>query len=83
MIGIDAHKQTFTAVAVDEVGRQLGQHTLKSTSGGCFELVRWASRGPERGKSDPFDALAVARVAQREPDRPRPVSTVPPVSYDC
>lgn len=113
MIGIDAHKQTFTAVAVDEVGRQLGQRTLKSTSDGCFALVRWASRWPdrrfavedcrhltrrlesdllaagetlvrvhtglmagerrggrERGKSDPIDALAVARVALREPDLP-------------
>ena len=30
--------------------------------------------GRERGKSDPIDALAVARVALREPDltRPRP-----------
>ena len=28
--------------------------------------------GRERGKSDPIDALAVARVALREPDLPRP-----------
>ena len=113
MIGIDAHKTTFTAVAVDELGRELGQRTLKSTSDGCFELVRWASRWPdrrfavedcrhltrrlesdlltageslvrvhtqlmagerrggrERGKSDPIDALAVARVALREPGLP-------------
>lgn len=113
MIGIDAHKKTFTAVAVDELGRQVGQRTLKSTSDGYFDLVRWARQWPdrrfavedcrhltrrlesdlltageslvrvhtqlmagerrggrERGKSDPIDALAVARVALREPDLP-------------
>jgi transposase len=113
MIGIDAHKKTFTAVVVSEVGRELGHRTFKSTSDGCFALVRWASRWPdrrfavedcrhltrrlesdllaageslvrvhtqlmaserrggrERGKSDPIDALAVARVALREPDLP-------------
>ncbi len=113
MIGIDAHEKTFTAVTVNEVGRELGHRTFKSTSDGCFELVRWASQWPERrfavedcrhltrrvepdllaareslvrihtqlmagerrggrerGKSDPIDALAVARVALREPDLP-------------
>ena len=48
MVGIDAHKETFTAVAVDEVGRRVAERTFKSTSDGCFELVRWASRWPER-----------------------------------
>src|SRR5690554_8102339 len=113
MVGIDAHKETFTAVAVDEVGRRMAEKTFKSTSDGCYELVRWASRwgerrfavedcrhltrrlesdlltagetlvrvyprlmagerrgDRERGKSDPIDALAVARVALREPDLP-------------
>ena len=48
MIGIDAHKKTFAAVAIDEVGRELGQRTCKSTSDGCFDLVRWACRWPDR-----------------------------------
>ena len=48
MVGIDAHKETFTAVAVDEVGRRVAERTFKSTSDGCYELVRWASRWPER-----------------------------------
>ena len=45
VIGLDVHKQSLTAVAVDEAGR-----------------------------SDPIDALAIARAAIREPDlsRPRP-----------
>src|SRR5690606_7937480 len=113
MVGIDAHKETFTAVAVDEVGRRVAERTFKSTSDGCYELVRWASRWPERrfavedcrhltrrlesdlltagetllrvcarvmagerrgdregGKSEPIDAVAVARVALGEPDLP-------------
>lgn len=114
-LGIDAHKRTHTVVAVDEVGRQLGEKTTRSTTTEAhLDLVRWAERfGPGRewavedcrhlsrrleagllaagerivrvppklmahardsartyGKSDPIDALAVARAALREPDLP-------------
>jgi transposase len=114
VIGVDVHKQSLTAVAVDEVGRALAELTVRRSS----QLVAWSgSLGPERlwavedcrqltgalerqllaageslvrvppklmaperragrarGKSDPIDALAVARAALREPhlDRPRP-----------
>ncbi len=112
VLGIDAHKRTYTVVAADEVGRQLGVRVTKSTSTAAhLDLVRWAAQfGPERrwavedcchlsrrlerdllaagetitrvppklmahargsartyGKSDPIDALAVARAALREP----------------
>lgn len=114
VLGIDAHKRSHTVVAVDEVGRQLGQHTTGTTSEDHLDLVRWASRFEgervwavedcrhlsrrleadllrvgERirrvppklmaqardsartyGKSDPIDALAVARAALRYPDLP-------------
>jgi transposase len=113
VIGIDSHKHTHTAVAVDETGRKLAERTVAATSPGHLELVRWAALYPERrwaiedcrhlarrlavdllragekvtwvspklmagarrssrepGKSDPIDALAVARAAQREPDLP-------------
>jgi transposase len=115
VLGIDAHKRTHTAVAVDEAGRQLGVRVTKTTSTAAhLELVRWAGQfGPVRswavedcrhlsrrleadllaagevivrvppklmagtrksartyGKSDPIDALAVARAALREPDLP-------------
>jgi transposase len=114
-LGIDAHKRTHTVVAVDEVGRQLGQKTtVATTSEDHLEMLRWAERfGPQRtwavedcrhlsrrleadllaagerivrvppklmahardaartyGKSDPIDALAVARAALRQPDLP-------------
>jgi len=114
-LGIDAHKRTHTVVAVDEVGRQLGVKTTRSTtSADHLALLVWAERfGSERtwavedcrhlsrrleadflgagerivrvppklmahardaartyGKSDPIDALAVARAALRQPDLP-------------
>lgn len=113
VIGVDVHKQSVTAVAVDDAGRMLDEQTVPV---GSDELIGWASaldaerlwaiedcrlltpwlerqlleRGedlvrvspkltvPERragrvrGKSDPIDALAVARAALREPDLPRP-----------
>ncbi len=113
VIGIDAHKGTHTAVAVDEVGRQVAVKTVKATTEGHLRLLAWARAWPsrsfavedcrhltrrlesdmltagerivrvppqlmaiarrscrERGKSDPIDALAVARAALREGDLP-------------
>lgn len=113
VVGIDAHKRTHTAVAVDELGKQVATKTVPATSAGNLELVRWARglgerrfavedcrhisrrlerdllgageslvRVPtrlmakvrrsvrERGKSDPIDAMSVARAAQREGDLP-------------
>lgn len=114
VIGIDAHKRTHTAVAVDTNGAELAHVTVVATSFGHLELLRWAeelstsrrfavedcrhltrllekdmlSAGEQlvrvppkmmakqrrsartRGKSDPIDALAVARAALREPNLP-------------
>jgi transposase len=42
VLGIDAHKRTHTAVAVDEHGRRVGSRTVPATSAGDLELVRWA-----------------------------------------
>ncbi|MFF3986529.1 IS110 family transposase [Streptomyces sp. NPDC001797] len=114
VFGIDAHKRTHTAVAADDRGRKLGEHTTGTTSADHLRLLAWAkkwdgdrywavedcrqlSRRLERdllaagerivrvppklmancrtaartyGKSDPIDALAVARAALREPDLP-------------
>lgn len=109
VIGIDSHKHTHTAVAVDGTGRKLAERTVGTTSTSHLELVRWAARFADRtwaledcrhlsrrlstdllvagegvvrvppklmagarrssrepGKSDPIDALAVARAALRE-----------------
>ena len=114
VIGVDVHKYSLTAVAVDEVGRALAEVTAgeertllawsaslpgerlwaledcrqltraleRELLGACEELVRVPPklmaperrRGRMRGKSDPIDALAVARAALRESrlSRPRP-----------
>jgi transposase len=115
VIGVDVHKHSLTAAAVDEAGRLLDELTVAypdelllawaARLGGerlwavedCRHVTRGLERrlleegeelvrvtpkltgatrraGRQRGKSDPIDALAVARVALREPDldRPRP-----------
>jgi transposase len=113
VIGVDVHKQSVTAVAVDEAGRMLDERTVAVGSDeliawaaelagerlwaleDCRQLTRWLERQPiaaseelvrvppklmaperragrARGKSDPIDALAVARAALREPDLSRP-----------
>jgi transposase len=110
-IGIDTHKATLAACAVDEMGRELAASTFAIDLRGHRRLLAWARRlGPERrfgiegsgsfgaalargllaagemvtevpatltdrerrhlrprGKSDPADALAIARVVLREP----------------
>src|SRR5213075_1222869 len=115
VIGLDVHKQSVTAVAVDEAGRPLAETVIRVGSDellgwaaaldgerlwaveDCRQLTGWLERqllsvgeelvrvppkltvperraGRTRGKSDPIDALAVARAALREPrlSRPRP-----------
>ncbi len=113
VIGVGVHKQSLTAVAVDEAGRMLSEVTVRVGSDehlgwaadlseerlwaleDCRRLTRWLERqllasgeelvrvppkliaperrsGRGRGKSDPIDALAVARAALREPDLGRP-----------
>lgn len=113
VIGLDVHKQSVTAVAVDEAGRPLeekviavGSDELLDWAAGlddarlwavedCRQLTRWLERqllsvgedlvrvppkltvperraGRTRGKSDPIDALAIARAAIREPNLSRP-----------
>jgi transposase len=113
VIGLDVHKQSVTAVAVDEAGRPLeekvipvGSDELVGWAGAlgserlwavedCRQLTVWLERqllsvgeelvrvppkltvperraGRTRGKSDPIDALAIARAALREPDLARP-----------
>jgi transposase len=113
VIGLDVHKQSVTAVAVDEAGRPLAEKAIVVGSDeligwasdlsaerlwaveDCRQLTRWLERqllaageqlvrvppkltvperraGRARGKSDPIDALAIARAALREPDLSRP-----------
>jgi transposase len=45
---VDAHQRTHTVVAVDEVGRKLGERTVAATPEGHLEAVRWAAEWPDR-----------------------------------
>jgi len=113
-VGIDTHKRTLAACAVDEVGSVLDERTFSCDPAGFVELAAWAGgvapeirigiegsasygasvahhliaagfvvrevpphlsqreRGRSRrpGKSDPGDALAIARVTSREASLP-------------
>jgi len=114
VVGVDPHKQSHTAVAVDELGRKQAAKTVKARREGHLQLLAWARSlaaeglvwavedvrhvagnlirdllaagemvvfvppklmaaerrgGRERGKSDPIDALAIARLALREQGR--------------
>jgi transposase len=113
VIGVDVHKYSLTAVAVDEVGRTLAELSASAEQAllawsislpgerlwaveDCRQVTRALEKalvsaserllrvppkltapqrrsGRLRGKSDPIDALAIARAALREPrlDRPR------------
>ncbi|MGE2818000.1 IS110 family transposase [Mycobacterium heidelbergense] len=115
VVGVDAHKATYTMVGVDAGGRRLDELTVKATGAGHLRALDWArsvfgadvlwgvedcrnlssrleralldagqrvvrvpphlmartrASARTRGKSDPIDALAVARAVLREPDLP-------------
>jgi transposase len=118
VVGIDTHKATLAACAIDEIGGVIGEATFANDPAGFSALLAWlGERGEIRriglegsagygaaaaryllaagrlavevppqlshrerirtrraGKSDPGDALAIARVVLREPDLP-PVRT--------
>jgi len=125
VIGVVAHKNTHTLVAVNPLGRKLGEKTIATTSEAHEDGLRWVraqfgtdmvwgvedcrtltarlerdllaagqkvvrvpphlmsrsrASSRERGKSDPIDALAVARTVLREPELP--VASHDPVSME-
>ncbi len=47
-IGIDPHKSSHTAVALDPSGRILGELRVPATKATLERLLRWAERWPER-----------------------------------
>lgn len=115
VVGIDSHKETVAACAVDELGAELATAIFPNTNAGHRALLGWAHRRGkvslfgiegsgglgyalarllatagegvvevppfltvrerkhlrQRGKSDPADALAIARVVARETDLPQ------------
>ena len=48
MIGVDPHKASHTAAALDEHGRLLGQQRVPATLDGYRLLRQWAGRWPQR-----------------------------------
>jgi transposase len=58
LFGIDPHKATHTVVAVDELGRQLAQHTVAARTPQHRELIIWA-----RTTADDKDRSGRSRTA--------------------
>ena len=48
LIGVDPHKATNAAVAIDEHGELVGQAAFPANRGGIRALERWAKRFAER-----------------------------------
>ena len=113
-IGVDTHKATLAACAIDDLGRATGEETFGNDPAGHAAFIVWAraiapevtigvegsssfgaplaravqgaglcvrevpphlsrferQRTRRPGKSDPGDALAIARVTAREPNLP-------------
>jgi len=44
MIGADSHKRTHTVVAVDDVGRRVGEKTVRANTDGHLDLLAWSRR---------------------------------------
>jgi transposase len=108
-IGVDSHKSSLAAAALDELGREVDVREFPNDAGGHDALLQWSraqgresvigiegagnfgaglarhlidagesvyevpaflthrerKRNPSKGKSDPADAVAIARVAAR------------------
>lgn len=47
VVGVDAHKKTHTLVAVDDLGRKLGERTVAATSEGHLSAVQWVGQWPD------------------------------------
>src|ERR671918_532182 len=74
VLGADTHKRSHTIAAVAApTGELRGEQTVPVGQRGFGALLRWARRlanarrsARQRGKSDPIDALGVARAALQE-----------------
>ena len=42
LFGADVHKRSHTFVAVDQLGRKLGEKTARATSAGHTKVIMWA-----------------------------------------
>jgi hypothetical protein len=48
IIGVDPHKGSHTAVALDGAEKSLGQLRVKATPGQVDQLLRWSASWPDR-----------------------------------
>jgi hypothetical protein len=76
-IGIDPHKRTLTAAALDPHSRLLGQQRLAATSQAGEQLLAWAEQWPERRWAVEGASGLGRGIAQRLVTAGEPVLDVP------
>jgi hypothetical protein len=81
MIGIDPHKASHTAVAIDDKERLLGELRVRSSADQVAQLRSWAAKWPKRtwaveGAGHPWHKLANRRLATHA-FHPRTTRTMP------
>ena len=63
VVGVDVHKHSLTAVAVDEAGRMLGERTVAAANG---DLLAWARGLDEERLWALEDCRQLTRTLERE-----------------
>jgi hypothetical protein len=83
VLGVDAHKRTPTVVAVDQLGRRLGERTTGTTSQDHLGLLGWAEKfgqqrlwAGERIARVPTKLMAHARDAARSYGKSDPIDAL-------
>lgn len=77
MIGIDPHKSSLTAVAVDDTGHELVARLIVVNAGTSTQLISWAQRWPQH-RFAVKGAKGLGRgIAQRWPPPARTSTTSP------
>jgi len=86
MIGVDPHKGSHTAVAIDGSERQLGRLRVRASAAQAGKLVQWAAAWPDRTWAVEGAGGLGHVLAQQPPGTqphpptagPRPLATAPP-----
>ncbi len=85
-VGVDTHADAHVGVALDQVGRRLGEVAVSNDEDGYRRLLRWARsfgevglRWGRRDRKLRCGALTLSEIRRRVGDRGRsPESSAPP-----
>ena len=66
VVGIDAHKRSYTAVAVDALGREVAQRRVNTATADHLDLLRWAEQLDKERMWAVEDCRHVSRRLERD-----------------